>query len=190
MITSTSRSKWMSRKLKSTLHRRDRPIPKPEKPKYYASEGQDGIRHGRESDYVKEMATDQEFNRILDSMKNEDFYATGSLNPSSQQPPPVKSPELQAPAPTSEGANTDAVHTEASDQAPSDLINSSVPEMSSGNFMGPREDVAISGSEEITAELSCAVGFRELPWTRGRSGCGERGFRVWTDKRSPNINNE
>ncbi|KAL7272064.1 hypothetical protein RUND412_005146 [Rhizina undulata] len=167
MTNSTSRYKSTPRK--STLDRRERPLPKPKQPKRQVPEVKVKMKFEIEDSLdmqglsEQKMATSEDLDRIIDSIKNEDFDASGSSNSSSQQPQ-LKSPALSAPAhliSTSEGANTDAVHRES--QAPSDTINSSAPAMLSGNFMGSGQYMVMSGLEKGTAEA-------ESPFENFRGG--------------------
>ncbi|KAL7269411.1 hypothetical protein RUND412_007928 [Rhizina undulata] len=134
MTTSTSGYKWIPRK--STLHRHERPFPKPQ------------IRKRQVPEAKVKMELDME--EFLDTQ--------GLSEQSSSQQPPLESPELPVPAPatlTSEMVNTDAVHTEA--QAPAHPINSSALVMSSRNSKDLGEDLAISCVEKITAVVQSTL---------------------------------
>ncbi|KAL7269412.1 hypothetical protein RUND412_007929 [Rhizina undulata] len=156
----TSRFKWIPRKL--TLHRNERPLPKPQVPEVKVRvkmefEMEEFLDMQALSEH--EMATDEEPDRILDSIKDQYFDTAAAGGLSNTQSPHPKSeaetphqPPLESPALPSRGQ---AVPTTSEEfQAPSDPMDSnpSAPAVSSGNFEDLEEDMEMSDLRESTTE--------------------------------------
>ncbi|KAL7272062.1 hypothetical protein RUND412_005144 [Rhizina undulata] len=176
MTTSTSRSKWTSRK--STLHRHERPLPKPEKPKPQVLKAKVKVKMEFDMDELLgmqalseyDMATNEELDKIFASIKNEfePIPAVRSIASNTQQsphpksevktphqpppePPPLPSPSpAQAPVPSATPTASDEAQTS------SDPVNSSTPTtlMLSENA---EEGITMSGSGSGLAECTPEV---------------------------------